>query len=161
MRIRLHALLLSVFRRIPQWLRRRIIHSIAPSFTVGAVAVLRSDSGQLLLLRERHHSGWSLPGGLLGRGEEPSAALVRELSEEIGVMIERDSVGTAVPFVDAQVRRLDLVFTLALPPGADVSAQEPEVLEARWFAPDALPELFTPTAQVLDALGVVPIDATG
>jgi 8-oxo-dGTP pyrophosphatase MutT (NUDIX family) len=159
MKTRLHALLLSTFRRTPAPLRRLAIRAIAPSFTVGSVAVIRDEIGNLLLLRERHHSGWSLPGGLLGRHETPELALVRELREEIGVTVDAARVGVPSAVVDEQVRRVDLVFVLTLPAGSAVIACEPEVIEASWFALADLPDLFAPTAAVLDSIGIERVDA--
>jgi 8-oxo-dGTP diphosphatase len=159
MKNRLLALALSTFRRLPVPLRRWIIHVAAPSYTVGAVAVLRTDDGGVLLLRERHHDGWSVPGGLLNRGEDAADALVRELREEIALDLAADQVGEATALVDAPARRIDLVFTVALPGNLSVAAQEPEVLEARWFDVTALPEMFEPSATVLRSAGIHVPDA--
>ncbi len=43
--------------------------------------------------RLRSHRGqWALPGGRLDRGESPEQAALRELSEEVGLALEPDSV---------------------------------------------------------------------
>jgi 8-oxo-dGTP diphosphatase len=53
-------------------------------------AVIINPAGQVLLARrplDRHQGGlWEFPGGKLERGEEPRAALVRELHEELGIV---------------------------------------------------------------------------
>lgn len=58
----------------------------AATLVVGALA---ERGGRLLLARrgpaERHAGLWELPGGKVEPGEEPRAALRRELAEELGV----------------------------------------------------------------------------
>lgn len=57
-----------------------------------AVAVIRDAAGRVLLSKrpEHVHQGglWEFPGGKLESGESLSDALVREISEELGIQIE-------------------------------------------------------------------------
>ena len=58
----------------------------------GAKAALVCD-GEVLLVRQSYGPArWELPGGGIRRGEEPLAALQRELEEELGL-----SISAAVP----------------------------------------------------------------
>jgi 8-oxo-dGTP diphosphatase len=57
----------ALFRRLPASLRRAVIHLLTPSYTVGAVAVLRRTDGRVAFVDQRHSPGWALPGGLLAR----------------------------------------------------------------------------------------------
>ncbi|MDX6287463.1 MAG: hypothetical protein QOG53_2948 [Frankiales bacterium] len=152
------ALAYSAFRHLPVFLRRLVIRSITPAYTIGAVLVIQDSSSALLLLRERHHEGWGLPGGLIKRGERPLVAAVRELREEVDVVVDPSDLAAAKVNVDPDARRVDIIFTLTAD-GLTPRAREPEVLEARWFALDQLPELFAPTLDVLRAAGVVTLDA--
>jgi len=149
------ALALNVFRRLPVWMRRAVVRVIAPSYAVGSVVVIRNQAGALLLLRERHHDGWGLPGGLLARRELTDQAAVRELREEIGVYVDADRLGLPSVAVDPLARRVDVIYAVAVDDSFVVSAHEPEVLEARWFPLDALPELFEPSLAVLQTIGLV------
>ena len=65
---------MSAFRLLPKPLRRAAVHAGTPSYTVGAVALLRRSDGCVLLVDQRHSPGWALPGGLLRRGETPASA---------------------------------------------------------------------------------------
>lgn len=55
-------------------------------------AVIVSGAGQVLLARrppDRHQGGlWEFPGGKVEEGEEPRAALARELHEELGITVQ-------------------------------------------------------------------------
>ena len=153
------ALALSTFRRLPVVVRRAIVRVVAPAYVVGVVGVIRDSSGAVLLLRERHHDGWAVPGGLVARGEWTADALVRELGEEIGLRLEADDLGDAAVYVDPHARRVDVIYTIDAPPGMQPDAREPEVLEAVWFAVGELPELFEPTVAVLRVAGVPVPDA--
>jgi 8-oxo-dGTP diphosphatase len=56
---------------------------------VGALAY--DDGGRLLLVRRANEPGrglWSLPGGRVEEGEDDAAALVREMAEETGLVVE-------------------------------------------------------------------------
>lgn len=60
----------------------------APLVGVGAVVV---DAGRVLLVqrgREPLKGHWSLPGGLIEVGESLHAAVVREVEEETGLLVE-------------------------------------------------------------------------
>ncbi|MDR6354171.1 8-oxo-dGTP diphosphatase [Pseudomonas psychrotolerans] len=53
-----------------------------------AAAVLLNEQQQLLLVRKRGTSAFMQPGGKIDRGEQPLDALVRELYEELGLVID-------------------------------------------------------------------------
>ena len=150
---RLHLLALAVFRRLPVRARRRVVRTLAPSFTVGAICLIERSDGSLLLVRQSYRHRWGVPGGLLQRGERPEDAARREVREEVGLDVEL--VGEPAVVVDAIPRRVDIVFR-ARPVGdrQDPVAEpsSPEIVEARWFRPDELPELQAETSSALVAL---------
>ena len=54
-------------------------------------AVIKDGQGRLLLIKRGHPPGaglWSLPGGRIEPGETDAEALVREMREETGLVIE-------------------------------------------------------------------------
>jgi len=60
--------------------------AILAPVALGAHAMLVTPEGKVVLARHSYKSGWSFPGGGVGRGEAPVDALLRELREEIGVV---------------------------------------------------------------------------
>lgn len=54
-------------------------------------AVLLDDAGRLLLIRRAHDPGrgrWSVPGGRVEAGETDHHAVIREVAEETGLVVE-------------------------------------------------------------------------
>jgi 8-oxo-dGTP pyrophosphatase MutT (NUDIX family) len=148
---------MRVFRRLPRPVRRAIIRSFTPSYTVGAVLALQRSDGTLLLVEQRHSLGWALPGGLLRRGELPSDGLAREVEEEVGITLDPAALPSPRAVLAPRVRRVDIVYQSA---DGDVWAprrgnDHDEVLGVGWFALDALPEVSDPTIDILRGVGLL------
>lgn len=148
----------GAFLLLPVGVRRRVVRFATPNYTLGSVVLLRNHEGQLLLLRQPPGPGWSLPGGLLDRFEEPADGALRELAEETGVRLGPAQLTPAQPsaVVTAGVQQVDCVFTATVDPAVVLYPDPVEVLEARWFAPEALPWLTAPTARLLAHYGLGP-----
>lgn len=73
--------------RGPRLLWRFLIHlkALLHPVAFGVTGAVSDDRGRVLLVRHRYQRGWHLPGGGVGRREEPSAAVLRELAEEVGL----------------------------------------------------------------------------
>ncbi|HKH06988.1 MAG TPA: NUDIX domain-containing protein [Acidimicrobiales bacterium] len=153
MSARLQRALLMLFRRLPPFARRRIVRTITPSFTVGAICLIERYDGKILLVRQVYRNAWGVPGGLSKRGEDIADCARREVLEEVGVPI--DLVGEPAVVVDAAPRRVDVVFRArpsAVADLADVAPRSPEIRDVRWFALDELPELQHEAVSALAAL---------
>jgi 8-oxo-dGTP diphosphatase len=139
---RLHRFALLVFRRLPVGARRRLVRTISPSYTVGAICVIERPDGAVLLARLSYRRSWGLPGGLLQRGETPEDGARREVAEETGLAI--DLLGDPAVVVDAAAQRVDIIFraepSAGVDPGA-LRASSPEIEELAWFPRDGLPDL--------------------
>lgn len=138
---------LRVFRRMPAPLRRAAVRAGTPGYTVGAVCLIERHD-RVLMLRQPHRTGWSLPGGLLSRGESAADAVQRELVEEIGVRVRVGRPVTVV--VDSPLRRVDVVFRVRVA-GEIGERVGGEATTARWLDPDAVTEADGPTRQILAA----------
>lgn len=100
---------------------------------------------RVLLMRERSDGLWSLPGGWADPGDTPSTAVVREVREEAGAVVEvthlvgcwdRDARGHVPPLPVAVVK---LFFLCRVLERGEPDALE--TLETGWFGLDALPPL--------------------
>lgn len=154
-----YRLALQVYRRLPVGLRRRVVRAVSPSFTVGAMCFIERPEGHLLLVRHSYRDRWGVPGGLLQKGEDAHVGARREVREEVGLDVQL--VGEPAVVVDAPPQRVDVVFRARPADGADpdvLTLGSAEIVEARWFPADGLPELQFETAGALVALARV---ATG
>ena len=136
-------LALRTFRALPRPLRILAVRIIAPGHTVGALCFLERDDGRVLLLRQYHRDGLTLPGGLLNRGEDPARAVVREVREETGLLVEVD-----MPFatlVAPGSRRVDVLFHVPVRGEVPVRV-DGEAIHAEWRALAEAGEFDEPTA---------------
>jgi 8-oxo-dGTP diphosphatase len=110
-------------------------------------AVIRDGAGRLLVARrcKRAHLGglWEFPGGAVENGEEPAAALVRELREELGI-----EARVVAPLVfawhrDESRQVLLLFYETAIETGTPTGREGQEV---RWVTTAELAALPTPPA---------------
>lgn len=56
--------------------------------TVAAGVLLFDDQDRVLLVDPTYKAGWEFPGGVVESGEAPAGAGVREVAEELGVVLE-------------------------------------------------------------------------
>ena len=109
-----------------------------PGTRPGVHAVALTPSGNIVLVRLRYATGWRLPGGGRGEREDPVAAVLRELTEEIGLLAH----GAVEPL---QPGELYLVRDVVYRPRWTMEVEE--VMEA---AVDALPgDLAEPARRAL------------
>ncbi len=150
---RAHRTALAVYRRLPVKARRRVVRTISPAYTVGAVGVIERADGALLLVRLSYRHSWGLPGGLMKRGESPAEAVRREVREETSLEVQL--IGDPAVVVDAEAQRVDVVFKAQVAPGVDPAsarAASAEIVELAWFPPDGLPNLQFEASGALVAL---------
>ncbi len=102
--------------------------------------ILAFDSaGRVLLVRHSYGSAhWMAPGGSLRRGEDALLGATRELAEEIGCRLDRawQVALTEEPLHGAT----NVVSVVAGDVAGTPKPDEREVIEAVFFAPDALPQ---------------------
>jgi ADP-ribose pyrophosphatase YjhB (NUDIX family) len=126
------------------------VHFIDPKVAVGLLA---ADGGRLLLIQRANdpeRGKWSIPAGFVDAGEDPARAAEREGLEETGLRFEVTGLldvyarGGAAEGADILIVYQARATGGALHPGDDAA-------QARYFAPDELPELaFVSTQQVIE-----------
>src|SRR5580693_1869911 len=106
---------------------------LQPTVLVAAAVVI--EGGRVLVTQRKagtHLGGfWELPGGKVGPGEDPRAALARELREEIGIGV---SVGEILDVTFYRYEPADkTVLLLFFEAHRDAGSPEPQALEvAAW-----------------------------
>jgi ADP-ribose pyrophosphatase YjhB (NUDIX family) len=109
---------------------------IDPKIAVGTI--IRSSSQQLVLVRRAIEPGygkWVFPGGYVDRGEPVMVAALREAREETGLEIRIDHLINVYSYPG---RAPVIIVYAATMTGGCLGCDE-ESLEARFFAPDAIP----------------------
>ena len=121
------------------WLQQILLRVLNPSFLVGVTAVLLDSDGKVVLFHHtyRRRFAWGLPGGFLRRGEEPAAALVREIREEAGLTVDLVAPLAATTRTDSG--NFELIYLARLTGGAFTPSAEVDQIGR--FAKDDLPEL--------------------
>ena len=123
------------------------------SFIPCVGAIITDEQGRLLLIRRGHEPGaglWSLPGGRIEPGETDAEALVREMREETGLVVQPGRLLGTVrrPGQDGNVLDIrDYAATViggTLRPGDDAA-------DARWVSTGEL-ELLALTEGLVEAL---------
>jgi 8-oxo-dGTP diphosphatase len=107
-----------------------------PKVAVGTI--ITADDGQLVLVKRAIHPGyglWVFPGGYVDRGEEITAAAIREAREESGLDVRLDGL---VNIYSYPLRPLIIVVYAATVLGGELCGDE-ECLEARLFSRDDIP----------------------
>lgn len=118
-----------------------------PLWLSGVTGVVINDRDEVLLTKRADTGNWHLISGILEPGEQPAHGLLREISEETGVIAEVQRLSstwagppTVVPSNGDQVQFLDLCFRCRYVSGEPVVGDD-ENVDVRWFSLDALPEM--------------------
>lgn len=125
--------------RCPRW----IYENAKPC--AGALVL---EGGRVLLAKrtiEPFYGCWDLPGGFLEADEHPEAGALREVFEETGLRVRLTGLlgiymDLYVPNADPTSAHHSLNFYYLAEPVGGVLAPQGESSEARYFAPEELPE---------------------
>lgn len=140
----------QTFGVLPKPIRRWLIRTIRPSWTAGSVAIIEREDGRWLFVLPVYRKGWTLPGGLVDKGEHPATTVVREMKEELGITVEVVGEGWAI--IDHEHNRVETIFRVSLAEGTDPDAIEittVELADLGWFDPGSPPDIEDETNEVL------------
>ncbi len=101
------------------------------------VAGVVERDGALLLLRRSDGAGLCLPGGYVALGEDPAAAVVRELREETGFTVRVDGLLTVLPDTTSRIKSVNIVYACSVVHGALAASDEGQPC---WVQPAACDE---------------------
>ena len=146
-------------QRVPKkrFTARAVLQDFPTAVPVVAAALI-APQGQILMHRRplaKAHGGlWEFPGGKIERGESRISALIREIEEELGVVLDPARLDHVAQARDGQSRIVIDLYTARAWQG------EPRCIEGEeigWFAPKsllglAMPPLDVPLAKALLAL---------
>jgi ADP-ribose pyrophosphatase YjhB (NUDIX family) len=122
-----------------------------------ASAIVLDGEDRVLLARRASDPGaglWDLLGGFIDEGEEPLAALVREVEEETSLRVEPgEYLGAYADRYGEEGIYTANLYWLARITGGDLSLDEQELREVAWFRAEELPDpaefAFANTVQAL------------
>ncbi|HML14653.1 MAG TPA: NUDIX hydrolase [Xanthobacteraceae bacterium] len=134
-------------------------------FLAVSAAIFRD--GRILLVRRARAPGrdlFSLPGGVVETGETLAEAVIREVLEETGVVVEPVRLAgyrdTIVRDADGRVERHFVILAFACRWRAGEAGPSDEVAEARWVKPDEVADLAT-TAGLGEIIAAALVHSTG
>jgi ADP-ribose pyrophosphatase YjhB (NUDIX family) len=122
-------------------LRRQVAWVLNAKFIHGVAGVIRDRQGRILLLKHRFwkHQRWGMPGGHAKHGETFEETLRREAREETGLEVR------PVRLLRAHAGDGWLTeFVLLAECDGEPKVNSVEILEARFFDPNALPHNILP-----------------
>ena len=125
----------KVWKLLPSWARLRITRATQHKFTASVVGIITNEKDELLLLDHllRPASGWGLPGGFLNPGEQPEAAIRREIREETGLELTDITLFR----VRTLKRHIEILYRAKATGSGMIGSRE--IKEIRWFDPADVP----------------------
>lgn len=118
-------------------------NSVVPS----VVAIVRDDSGRILMIHKTDNGKWALPGGGHEIGESIADTVVREVKEETGYDVEVERItgtytnpGHVMAYDDGEVRQqFSIAFLARITGGEARTSSESDRVE--WVDPAGLDSL--------------------
>lgn len=117
---------------------------------IGAFALIFNPQNEVLLCHRRDLDLWNLPGGGMEAGESPWEAVVREVEEEVGLIVEVERLAG----VYAKPEQEEIVFSFVCRVIRGEPGTSEEADEVCFFAVDQLPRNTSPkqAERIHDAL---------
>lgn len=122
-------------------LRKYYLRTFKPRIA-GVAVFIRDHDDRILLIRQSYGSGfWTTPAGGAARGEDPEAAIRREVREELSCELHELVLLHQTEDTMYGAPHRSWVFHARVQ--GDPRPDRREVLEAQWFALDDLPQPLT------------------
>ena len=105
---------------------------------LGAAAVILDEAGKVLLVKHAYgRLNWELPGGHAEQGESIVATVIREVTEETGLVVMAQSLSGI--YFDEQIDLHFFVFRCAITGYGVPVPSSPEIGACAFWSPEALP----------------------
>lgn len=141
---------------------QKVFWTLFRPHTRGVKAMVFNSAGEILLIRNGYGATnlYVLPGGGVRPCEEPEMAARRELNEELGCFVN-PLMPVSTHYSSAEGKR-DKVHLFEARLDGTLRADDVEVIEAAFFALDALPEMLSPATarRLAERSGLVEADGS-
>jgi 8-oxo-dGTP diphosphatase len=129
-----------IWKHIPGRLRLRIIRATQRKFTASVGVIITNREEKVLLLEHilRPGSGWGIPGGFIEHGEQPEAAVRREIREETGIELE------SLKMLRVRTINRHIEFLFRAESNQTAAVKSREIRSLGWFAVDEMPAEMSP-----------------
>lgn len=114
-------------------------HQIVKTPELDVVRIVSLQGDQVLLVQEADDPNWKLPGGKIHAGETILQAVIRELEEEIGVVVNEEIIVNYLAANIPDSENIRHIFLVKPFNPEDIKSTE-EVAEAGYFPITTLPE---------------------
>jgi ADP-ribose pyrophosphatase YjhB (NUDIX family) len=130
----------------------KVLHSKReyPEYPFVGVGALIHKEGKILLIKRRFEPNkgrWSLPGGLVERGERVEEAAVREVKEELGIKVTLegliDIANEIIPDENGRIKYHYVLIDFLARPNRGRIRLNKESSSFRWFQPETVENLNT------------------
>lgn len=98
-------------------------------------AIVRDDAGRFLLVQRAHEPQiglWTIPGGKVEAGETLAQAVIREIAEETGIVVEVGEPAWVIDIPDGRGAVYEVHDFVATPLTTQVRAGD-DAADAGWF----------------------------
>lgn len=105
-------------------------------------AVIPNEKGEILLIKRSDDGTWSLPAGAIDPDESPAEAVIREVAEETGLIVEIEKIigvfggkDFTWTYPSKDVVQYTVIVFLCRPVGGNLSAVDGEAQELVFLSP--------------------------
>jgi 8-oxo-dGTP diphosphatase len=120
-----------------------------PLLLPAVTAVVMQGNDRVLLMQSKDDGEWYLPGGSTDPGEQPADAIVREVEEETGLIVEPKRIIGVYADPQSRYANGDAVWYVSTIFACDVvggaaRVNDDEAMDVRFFPLASLPAMYPP-----------------
>lgn len=114
-----------------------------PKKKVAVKVIIKSDNGNVLLVKPDYKDTWQLPGGGVDAGEDPKFAAIREAKEEVNITIDPSELAVIGTVFKVSEDYLSLVYEYqkVVDEDVDCSVEDEEIEKYEFTAPSDVAKL--------------------